>query len=578
MGRIDIDRRALFNPRVWTTAITGAVSNVEQTALLKEEHFLALTIEKHLGLNGNQIRLKMIFPHHDLTPEAMKIINKDNIDILLGEVEARSLVDSLTTPIEKIKGTDVATRATSPGIGSTTESRQFDAEQKRKLINDGYTIVTTDGNKNILHFDGSKSDSALLGIVGGLVLVGGVIGSVFDRYTHDGKFSRRGFILGAAVTTASSVIIYQAYNFLSKPGTDRNSLDEAGLKLLKEVENVINDPVFIGFYEGVGTLRSKVMAQNTWQTIARSANKSEGTPTKILFNAGSGHGEAMDEFLKGPEALTIEISVYADRLVDETLNRLLDNDQNEEAVLRQMALYSRLFSEPHQVGPYNTLTNGVDEGKIPNSARTILINRIFKKLKAHEAKEEQKKHNRRFIILDRLLTELLKDELEVDTMLVEVEKSVSGRDVPQKIAYISLPNSQIPTITSQKEITWISNGRMISGPAIFRGLSHPATRMFTYDPVIQRIRTADSIYLYRNTWSQPKIEEFILLKNTDGAAITPCKSIVFQGYGVEQTLSGGNIVTHTTQPDMSDQDVYAPLNLNRSQDPNEINLIQVLKS
>src|SRR3989344_3503691 len=85
-------------------------------------------------------------------------------------------------------------------------------------------------------------------------------------------------------------------------------------------------------------------------------------PSLILFNAGSGHGEAMDEFLKGPEALTIEISVYADRLVDETLNRLLDNDQNDEAVLRQMALYSRLFSEPHQVGPYNTLTNGVDEG------------------------------------------------------------------------------------------------------------------------------------------------------------------------------------------------------------------------
>src|SRR3989344_3395018 len=139
--------------------------------------------------------------------------------------------------MKKKRAAEKTTGATSPGIGSTTESRQFDAEQKRKLITDGNTLVATDGNKNILHFDGSKSDSALLGIVGGLVLVGGVLGSVFDRYTHDGKFSRRGFILGAAVTTASSVMIYQAYNFLSKPGTDRNSLDEAGLKLLKEVEN-----------------------------------------------------------------------------------------------------------------------------------------------------------------------------------------------------------------------------------------------------------------------------------------------------------------------------------------------------
>jgi hypothetical protein len=479
----------------------------------------------------------MVAGNHVLTPEHVARIEKDKIDVITGEFKSEMLYyyafQSLGQPDgseNSLSLKDILYRLEHLGEGASPSEMRYHRETIKSLLRQGKTFVSADAMDPYQSSFDSKKPVSLYSIAEG-GLIAGLIGPEVlyvsrklvekrnkstNREQKDSKdgVTRRTILKWGALEYG----IYLArkhIDFITK-GADiplldaTSSIDPFGLQIgyeeLREKLG-IDKHAFEVYSEELIGLRNKVMALNTWHTIALSARPDKKTAIMMMF--GDAHIKTYDDFLKGPEALEKEIEGYARKICTDSIDFLINEANrvkkeapglidNEERLVWDLWGYSEMFVDPYFYGRNQPL----DESKVtrmPKTARAVFIKTLSEVISENEragTKESQRKarilKGVKGKIINQMTHEL--DESEGANIQLRGKTDYSDVDIDErKRAEIqaTFSNSYSDDIKeAEKEVSQTRKEKDVFdqglyykglplGIAFYQGRYHPVVRNFT---------------------------------------------------------------------------------------------------
>lgn len=415
------------------------------------------SIQRELGLNPDIIQLSMVFGNHVLTPDYVADIKKRKANVVMGEFSRDSLrmfpYQALSdSPDTKADGdiNNVLERLLNPGEGASSEEIVYNDRAIQDLIKCDATFGALDVDVGS-HLELPKI--APIAIEGGILLMlsalpayaglARIVNSRKGEPLLSSHPTRRRFLkLAAGASSAVGVV-------LSKSGLDLAGIDLFGHKLMprkipinegKDIKGVdffmglemdfeeayarfgMDKDTFGTYTQAVVDFRNKVMALNTWHSIARYGQGKDGQQARLYFNAGYAHANIYHEFLSGITKLESEVGKYAEKLTGESLDAVIDEWDKELAsdpafykgfnvdddIIDYYKDLAQMFGKPYFVGsqiphePTSTIK------RIPQTPQAIIIDTMTKAL-AHYKQDSSPLAKRKAAILQGVLEKVAID-------------------------------------------------------------------------------------------------------------------------------------------------------------------------
>lgn len=338
------------------------------------------SIQEHLGITPDQVHLNFTFGVHYFTNRDYDYAKQHEVNVILGEFNRYAVFGAIESvgrakpDLSPELELNDKLKLLATGYGGSQGQKYDNTANILRFIQDGGLVVSTDGSSppHLTY----KPEYLKAVMVGAALLTAaspglkvavsaGLDAHHYKDVSSDSKYfpedvrqwSRREMIKSsilslAGITYTGSVI--------------GGGIGLKGMQLMEDMEKVINKldkPEYVGTIEAVVVMRNKMMALNTWASIARMVNKENQDKLSILFHAGVAHHQARDEFTKGPEKLEEDIRTYVKILITDYLDQYLPNlqiERNKRGEIIdfkwQNEIYGKLnpwtsfFSQPFQFG------------------------------------------------------------------------------------------------------------------------------------------------------------------------------------------------------------------------------------
>jgi len=412
---------------------------------LELETDIGKAIVRETGLSWRQLKFEVSLVSHFVTDRFEgKHVNEENPSkqIFLGEFKTGLLITDLKTdPDVDITSDKESLSSDYPSEGGLAEEMRRHVVLLKKLVEGGYTFVSTDADTYPLFYEPGVRHVAYSSILGkaSLLLASGIGLSTALSFLISKKITKAKAI-GLLGTIATMGIGLSMFDFSRDEEKWEKLGKSKGVELLSQAELFLEkmieeDPNFLRYKEGIISFRDSVMALHAWQTIVSSVGKDD-VGLDLVFMAGAAHGGSMRKFVKGIETLTGEIGVYADRLldyVDELVEMVIIAETDEKSAYTPdyaahiLADYGRMFSEPSKIGPNPVFSiRSLACGKTVPSARGILWNRIDKMLNGLGG-------NKKDLIKEEMLNQakiiMLNYWGETDIGLLKIEEELKKKEI-----------------------------------------------------------------------------------------------------------------------------------------------------
>lgn len=424
MAEQSISTREFLSPRYWL----NLAEQKEQEDLDTIDSRVAEAIEQFLGLKKQDVRLFLRPGNHVLGAEHVRFINENNINHVSGEIGVDSLLyylnpdyridagfeeESIPEETENSLGAfeslknklrRVFVRMKNPTVGSTTSQYDIHKTIIETLFEKGFSLSSIDGDTTALYEDREVPAHLISASASGLIAV--LLGvSALSKLGH--TMTRREFLQKTAKTTAALGML----SFASWIGSTvipiptplkRSKLFETGVdkqisfeELQSKLKNI--DPMLGEFTHIFVKRRNEIMALNTWHIVSQTTVANAEQQNRILSYFGYGHGEIIDEFVKGPEVLTKQIENFAKELCTTGVQQMIqerttaDPDEYHRVTIVEVApvLYqwSKLFADTALFGK-NVEINEDTVENAPENARAIFLRVLHESLQTLEEKEK----------------------------------------------------------------------------------------------------------------------------------------------------------------------------------------------
>lgn len=472
----EISRRQFLNPNIWAAALEGSKRQQIET-------IAAQSIETHLGLKPEQVHLSFWFGNHILDDEVYNKIQSNRADIVISETSPSVLLSQL-------RDDSFESTATNPHSYSEESNSREEIVQSlrnvKSLLRSGKTIVSVDnGPEAVSSFieEGLRRPSVQGYVIEGILTLGSMLPFAIPAYkllrSHS-QLSRRDFLKYVSLliggSLSSPLLAKLATSGYRQVNNGRPPLSSVGLSADLALESLMKQGVFTNYVEGMVILRNKIMAVNLWNSIARSVGKND-KGIRLLFHAGAGHDGVVDEFLKGPNSLEVELSAYANRLSTITLEEINKLPGSDDVKTYMYARYGLLFAQAHDVGQFTMDKDKLAAKTIPRSARAILSDTVTKRIKdlsAFPSPDQQKVNRLRY-----MMNYSLQKDAMFDNDLSEAAGRVTGKNISplQEIDPATFINFQALEGLGWDAL-WFKPDEQLLAVAQYNGRAFPVLRSF----------------------------------------------------------------------------------------------------
>lgn len=384
----------------------------------------AYAIEKYLGLRPWQVALEFSLKGHYLREETLDLIREKNINLLLGEFDARTEAGYISDPTLALR-LNYTQRDKLQGLGGGREEVYYHWKNLQDLVINGMTLVFTDSSPIILDYDRGWDDISLLVaeyIARGLLAIteGLPTAKAGLHLAVKGaikKLSRREFMRDLTLSVGGTAVILKTFSASSLLELD-DGLDACLSKVQK--------PEFVSRHELVRKIRNTVMDLNTWYSIARRVDD-KTCGLKTLFLAGDAHKKTKKLFLKGPQVLEGVVGSYTSRLFTDVLDLFINEEMEDQDIAELLTFYGELFSHPASIGYHDSEVDYPSSIYIPRSAREMLFGKLDETIDILPQTRTKNDH-RQIEILQEVKRRLVEDEEAKQRMvnnLIKQLRSVS---------------------------------------------------------------------------------------------------------------------------------------------------------